>query len=129
MFDRPRADSSGVMGFDETAAADFAHVLIQIERLGVAIDPSPLVEALRPALLKRPVLTRAELHVVWYAKERHRMDSIVVKATDLFPHGEPERVKLATGYRAEIYRDRSGVIETVEVRAPKYRRPRWRAAA
>ena len=124
VFARPRARSNGVMGFDETSAADLAYILIQIERLGLGIDPSPLVEALRSSMLKRPVLTRSELHVLWYAKERHKMEPVTVEAASALVCLGSERVVLSTGYKVDLWRDKAGEVGSITVKAPKHRRMR-----
>ncbi len=122
VFARPPARSGGAVGFDETAVADLAYLLIQIERLGLGIDPSSLVEAVLPPLRKRPMLTRSELHVFWYAKERHRMEPVTVETVSPPIYLGPERAKLATGYRIDVWRDPAGEVGSITVNAPKHRR-------
>ena len=124
VFDRPKAGSGWAMGSDETAAADVAFILIQIERLGFAIDPSPLVDALRPALLEQQVVTKSDLHVLWYPKERHRMEALTVGTPDTKVALGDERTVLPTGYKVDLERNRAWELLSFTVAAPKYRKPR-----
>jgi hypothetical protein len=58
--------------FDHLSLADAAAITMELERMGFDVDPQPTIDRIRPALLKKKMLTRAELRVLWYPKERHR---------------------------------------------------------
>ena len=127
-FRRPRSRSNCVGGASQLRVEDCAALLTLMERCGLPIDPAPLIEALVPLVKRKPVVSKAELHVLWYAQERHRMDPVVFLATDGTTSGrrDPETV-LLTGYRAQIAFRQDGQPCRLEISKPK--RGRARVAA
>lgn len=103
-YPRPDGRSTAVLGVEQIAAADVAHLLIQLERLGFAIDPAPFCAALLPALKARAYLTTAELAVFWHEREKHRTQPLVVAAgRDLAWSKPAETLRTAAGYRVEMF--------------------------
>lgn len=128
VFTRPRSGNGEVYGFEETPAPDLAFALIQVERLGVGIDPSPLVEALRPGIVKQKLVTTPDLHVLWYRDERHKMPPVVLSSDGLRPRTSDKRAVLSTGYKVDVWRDADGAVAELTVSAPRHRRKaRWAA--
>lgn len=124
-FYRPRRKGGDTMGFECLRLEDAARLLVTIERMGLAINPEPLVRAVAEPLAKADRLTVAELDAYQYAARR-------LKWPPLLLDGAPERILRAcsrdrhrtpAGFRAEAWRDLDGAIVRIEVRAPRYRSP------
>ena len=122
-FARPGARSRMALGTNYVALPDVAGLLIKLERLGLAIDPAPLVEALRPRLAVKPILTRSELDIWWFNRERHRGESVTLVGDEDGVVGASE-VRTANGYLAEAWIAADGRAAQLWVRAPRYRRRR-----
>jgi hypothetical protein len=60
-------------------AEDIAVWIMEIERLGFTVDPVPLVEALRPRIM-RQFVTNSELAIMWYKRERHKNEPLLLKS-------------------------------------------------
>jgi hypothetical protein len=63
------------------------------------IDPTGWVEAIRPSLMKREILTSSELRICWYPREHGRMDCKLDHVE--WPDGVPEKFDTANGRRVE----------------------------
>lgn len=114
-----------VLGAERIAAADAAHMLILLERLGFAIDPTPLCTPLLGSLKTRPYLTAAELAVLWHGRKRHRLEPLEVSADTSPAWGEPDRtLRTAAGYRIEMFRGDDDRPTALKVTAPGRRRKR-----
>lgn len=106
---RPTGHRASVAGVERIAAADAAHLLIHLERLGLAVDPAPFCAPLVPVLGARPYLTAAELVVFRYDRERHRMDTLTVSAGPDLPRRDPDAMlTTAAEYRVAMFRDAEG---------------------
>jgi hypothetical protein len=55
------------------APTDVVGLMIWLRYWGLPVDPGAWVQALRPSLLKRNLLTEGELRVYWYPREWRRM--------------------------------------------------------
>lgn len=122
-FARPGARSRMALGTNYVALPDVAGLLIRLERLGLAIDPAPLVEALMPRLAVKPIFTRSELDVWWFHRERHRGEAVTLVGDEDGVEGAAE-IRTAAGYRAEAWLGADGRATQLWVRAPWYRRRR-----
>lgn len=111
VYPRPKGRSSAVSGVERIAAADAAHLLIQLERLGFAVDPAPFCAPLLPALVAMSYLTAAELAVFRYDRERHRMDTLTLSAGPDLPKHDPDAMlTTAAEYRVAMFYDAEGRI-------------------
>ncbi|MGM4922756.1 hypothetical protein AB8A31_07600 [Tardiphaga sp. 804_B3_N1_9] len=119
----PKARSSSVSGFHALAAADVAELLIQLERLGFALDPMPLVEALMPSIKSLRRITEAQLSILWFAKNRHKMapQALEVEGRATFAT-KIERLRMSSGYKAELWWGDAGEPLLLSVDAPRFRR-------
>lgn len=125
VFPRPTKLVSYCAGGDEVSAADLAAFLIYLERIGLPVDPSPLVSAIAPAIGLQPMLTVSDLAVFWFARERHRCEPVTFDASppaDAGPRTYQE-VRLPTGYKAAAILH-GEAAQSVTVTAPKYRQRR-----
>lgn len=100
---RPRSGENEAMMFDTLSAAELAFLVIELERAGFPVDPSPLVEQLRPSLKRQEMLTAVELDLWWYPSQRSK-GLIVLDGYD----GPVESVTVAKhttalGYRVEAH--------------------------
>lgn len=124
VYDQPKRGDDDVIGFPALCSADFAYLLISLERLGFLMDPKPLVEAIRPDLLKRPHVTEQERQVILYEKQRHRMApmSLHARPAGAFSDLLEERITTSAGYKACLQSTDLGEPISLIVKAPKYRR-------
>jgi hypothetical protein len=110
---RPRARDRLCMLWPQISRADFTRLLIWLECLGLAIDPAPWVELVRPAIVKLPTLTASEIAILWYPRERHRKRTRLAAAPDeLCRRGEVD-LKFShwttiMGYRVQGCHDTAG---------------------
>ena len=72
MYCRPQWRDTSVGGFSHMRAAEFASLLIFLEKLGMPVDPHPFVQLLLPKIKRSKLLTGHELHILWYHKEHHK---------------------------------------------------------
>ncbi len=106
------------------SAADFAHLLIWLERLGFRMELQALAGLLQPSLKTKAHVTESERTVRFYEQWRHRMAPVSIYNNTPPPAGDLKIEKLTTplGYRAELYSVRSGVPLSLTVSAPSARR-------
>lgn len=125
---QPRKRATFASGGHALAKADFIALLIHLERLGLPVDPAPLVEAILPAVRQKAEITFAELRAVWFDRERHRASPVMLVAGG--SHSDEIRTPAthvtATGYRAKMIAGPAGPIQ-LTVTAPG-RRARKAAA-
>jgi hypothetical protein len=125
LYSRPRSYTSSVSGSLYLSTADVAALLIVCERLGFRVDPAPLVEAVMATLLKRKLLTNAELCVFWFGQERHKGEAVSLCAgerREVYLTQVAERtLKTSTGYKVSALVDTEGIPVILQVDAPKYR--------
>jgi len=118
---KPRQNEVGM--FDCISAAQAAYLFIELEALGLPIDPLPLVGKVRDALGKQAMLTRQELRVWWYPQERGRG----VQKVWCEPHAGDVTLRkfvTAAGFKIEAL-EAGGVVFEWSSTGP---RPRRRAA-
>ena len=120
---RPKARSTGVIGFDALRATEVAEFLILLERCGFTTDPKPLVDLLLPQIKVKPLLTRTELAVYWFERTRHKCMPLSLAAEGSLRGMRPvERLKLATGHKVEVWRKDPSFVSGLVITPPKYRR-------
>jgi hypothetical protein len=115
-YRRPTAKAKQVFGAQAMRAEDLAAWLIAIERLGFGVDPSLLVEELRPKIVRQAFVSDSELSILWYERNRHRQDPIVLRG-----FGRPNMLDsfvTKTGYLATVAH-KDGVPIIFRVDAPK----------
>jgi hypothetical protein len=131
VFYRPGRREHQVMGSSHLRVASFAALLIFLERLGLPVDPQPLVQRLRPGLKRGPrLLTSDELHVLWYDQERHKFEITLQAAeTDALP-GKHATLTTVTGYKVWLFSDATGQATRLSVEGSHWRprRPRRKLA-
>jgi hypothetical protein len=123
VYSRPSARSTLATGSIMIAATDLAKLLINLEKLGFAIDPLPLVEALRPAFVKKTYLNESELAVFWFKRERHKSPPIdLISAVAEDRDSTKLTIKRSTtGYTAAYRANKNGAISLI-VDPPRHRR-------
>lgn len=123
VYPRPRAKQATFIGSESVRTADLAELLIQLERVGYAVDPMPYVEQLEPGLHTQDDVTHAELSVLRYKKERQRTVPLGLSIDRPWPETESIRtLTTATGYKLDAWFDGSDQPFHLVIRAPKYRR-------
>jgi hypothetical protein len=120
-FSRPCHSSRSVIGGDGLRAANMAAFLAFLERCGLDIDPSPLVERILPEVKKLQAVSAAELRVLWYAGERHKTDVLLLTAAGEHQHSHEEQFKTRTGYKIDAVFAGEQVYR-LWVFAPRHRR-------
>ena len=116
----PFSNTSEVWGHRAMRATDVAMLVMEIERLGFTVDAEPLVSALRPNLVRRKFLTNSELSVLWYQKQRHHLEPIILRVADARPTTS-KTISTHSGYKAvALLQDEQPVILRID--APKSRR-------
>lgn len=109
-----------VWGYKAMRASDIAMYVMEIERLGFSVDAEPLVTGLRPSLLRQKHLTNSELSVVWYAKQRHRCEPIIITIEGAKPNSSATIIT-ETGYKATALLE-DGKPNALRIDAPKCRK-------
>lgn len=126
VYRRPGARVTGLSGSDRIAVADFADVLMQVERLGFDTDPATLCEALRPSLQAKAFLTNAEVSVYWHDRERHRCEPVMIgTGPNLIIGRDVTTLHTVTGYRVDLYQGSDSQPTDLVATAPRWR-PRRR---
>lgn len=121
---RPTARSSGVVLHDAWPAFEAAKLLIMLESLSFAIDPTELVARLLPAIPKRGYITSAALDVLWHEKTRGK-SRIAFEREDAA--GSIHRYvdhDLPGGYKLTALLSDDEKPLSLTVVGPRYRRPR-----
>lgn len=96
---RPRANQSETWGSEGLALTGMAMLMIELQIHGIAADPQPLVDVLRPALAKQEYLTNEELRIYWHKREHQKM------FTTLTADGaieKPARFTTPVGYKCVL---------------------------
>lgn len=120
---RPRKRANDAYLHEALRAAELAELLIGLERLGFAVDPCTLVEALLPNLRNASTLTKAEAASWFYGRNRHKREPLVLwrdeRLQDIIRPTQTQ--KLPNGYRVEVWTAADGEVTQIRVKAPKYR--------
>jgi hypothetical protein len=116
LLSRDRRSGSGGQG---VALADLTRLLIRLHWIGFNIDPTPLIDKLRPQILKRHRfgLVNSELDIVWFGKFRPPRE--IWLTSPLKSEGEGTSITTATGRRIILYRDRESTPAKLVSLAPK----------
>jgi hypothetical protein len=128
---RPRHGRSFCGRSEGLLAVDVAAALMQLERLGFETEADLLVDALRPALLRRRYIISNELRVLWYPDERGKKEPLCLavskeaRLAEFDGSPKPEKFETRRGYRLQAWSDDKGVIL---LRATKPARRRLRSA-
>ena len=120
---RPRARSNGVVFTEGWTAEDAAALLILLESLGFQVDPAPLVGVLFERLPKRGLITESQLDILWYTRMREKQ-LVRLSAVPKTSHRDVREFVTSSGYKVEVWTNVAGDPVQVEVRGPKYRKPR-----
>lgn len=121
MYYRPRTNDRNAWGCGNgLSAIHLAALLVQLSHWGVRIDPTPLVAAVLPEIKAKKIISEPELRVLWFSKERGRMDIQYLPAE--MPEELWGEVALPEGYRARC--TSAGVM----VASPKVSKAKWRDA-
>lgn len=123
VYPRPRK-SATTCGRKHLGAAELADLLISLERIGYALDATPLVNALLPLICKKDEITDSELAVFDFEARRHKMDSLTFEATDFPGISKFEKRRTPGGHKLEAWLDADGKAFHLTIGAPKYRKPR-----
>lgn len=121
--DRPKMRSLGVIAYDAMSSADAAGFLLDLEKLGFAIDPGLLVQRLRPDIAKKRRVINSELDIFWAPKLRGK-STLALQSDEDWRYSKIARGKFANGYRYEAWVDADGDIYSLTVKGPKYRHRR-----
>jgi hypothetical protein len=122
-YRRPNMRSNGAVGTQSLSAVDAAAFLLDLQTLGFAIDPWPLVDRLRPAIARKTHVTDPELQIFWAPRVKDRGHLVLVSEQEWY-RGEFKRGKLASGHRYEVWLGPEDAVYKLEVKAPKYRQAR-----
>ena len=128
MFDRPRARAMA-LGFSGMTVADFAMLLVELERTGYRIDPTVLTTPLRAQVTRTPRLTEAELQVLWFDKERHKLPSKTFRCREAGAGKPTHEIELDTGYVVDVDRDQEGAPCSLHVAHPRRKKRTQKLAA
>ena len=122
-YDRPERNESDASGSPGVSSEDLAHLLINIERIGYSVNPLMLVTKLLPKLAESSYITDSGLRILWYQKERHKLDGVYfsVKYDEMGQERKMENFKTTTGYKVEVTRKEDDVPIRLMIKAPKYR--------
>lgn len=128
MFRRPKPGESAAWAIEKVQPVEYTGLLIQFERLGLPIDPLPMVEKVLPELRKQDEVTQAGLFCLWFIKEWRCLEPVELVVGDRLPDGIIGRSEHVTaiGYRAELITSAAGPFQ-LTVAPPK--RPASRRAA
>lgn len=96
LFSRPRSGKNEAYGSEGLQLIDMAFLMIQLQRYGIATDPQPLIDALRPTLAKQAHLTHEELRIYWHKQEQGKLFSTLVADGAI---DEPGQFTTSTGYK------------------------------
>lgn len=119
---RPKAKSTGTVAFDALRDVEVAELLIQLERCGFHTEPQHLVDPLRKQVSTKPMLTGAELTVLWFDSTRHKCEPISLTAPGSLAGMLPiERIKLETGHKVEVWGKDAESVQGLIITAPKFR--------
>ncbi|MDB5128341.1 hypothetical protein [Mucilaginibacter sp.] len=124
VYFRPRAISSGAMRFDALRPEYYVYLLIQLERVGLAVDTARYVDIMLPSILprNRKLFSVAELEIFWYKRTRHKQEDVVLytdKSLRYEEYGDP--LKLNSGFTLTLGLDAEDKPFLLMIRAPKYK--------
>ncbi|WP_192250419.1 GNAT family N-acetyltransferase [Mesorhizobium silamurunense] len=125
VYHRPKTRQAMVSGSKSIRAADVASLLIQLEQLGFAVDPAPIVESLLPSVRTTELLTDSELSISWFEKTRHKCAPRTISVERPWPKiRTTTKLTTATGYKIEAWLAADDRPIWLQVSAPKHRRKR-----
>ncbi len=122
-YRRPSIRSNSAVGTQSLSAVDAAAFLLDLQTLGFAIDPWPLVDRLRPAITRKKRITDPELQILWASKTKDRCHLVLMSEREWY-RGQFKKGKLASGHRYEVWLGPNDAVYKLEVKAPKYRQVR-----
>ncbi|MCC6596907.1 MAG: hypothetical protein IT477_10405 [Rhodanobacteraceae bacterium] len=126
VFPRPGKRGAMAMGGEGLSRVDVVALLIWFESVGFALDPEPFVRLVLPQVEKQTWVNKSDLRVLWYKRERHRLEVFWVGP------GCPGRahagLTTSTGYKVEAWLEPGdGAVpraKAIRVKAPRSRRVR-----
>lgn len=117
LFWRPAARDKRASGGPGVSLVAVATLAVHLDRWGLAIDPGALVEATLPAIKAKRLLTQHELTLLWWKRERGRLDLIRFPAE--MPPSERGTLGLPSGYRVAAHA--RGLV----IAGPKVGKRKW----
>ncbi|MBK6435910.1 MAG: hypothetical protein IPF83_08650 [Rhodanobacteraceae bacterium] len=125
-YSRPTVRGGASLGFRSVARPDAVHMLIELKRLGLPIEPRSLVTALVDHVADARTLSASELSAYWYRSQRDKWPPRTIGSEGRTNRSNAirETHRTATGYTVEFWRDADRIPREMTVRAPRYRRPR-----
>jgi hypothetical protein len=123
---RPLARARSASLYEAWSSWDAAGLFIFLEKLGFAVDPRPLVEALKPTIPRKGYIAGAALEVLWYEQGRAK-SSVNIERQDPSPAGRPVKVevhRLRAGYTLCANLDDNGDPVLLTVTGPRHREER-----
>lgn len=124
IYERPKKPGRSAVGWKNLGASELAELLICLERLGYAIDPTPLAKPLLPAIAAKERITDSELEVFGFEACRHKRAPLTVEAAEFPGIRKLAKLRTQSGYKLEAWLDAEGKAFHLASRAPKYRKPR-----
>jgi len=121
IYPRPKHTSESCLGFNSMSSADVASLLINLERLGLGLDPSFLVTPLAQKIKKAKVLNDSELSVFWYKKQHRKMTPPVLVVDPKSIGSMETEIKTNDGFVVELWRDKGETATMIQSFAPKYK--------
>ena len=119
---RPKAKSTGAVGFEALRGVEVAELLVQMERFGFQTNPKPLVDLLLPQVSTYPMLADTELTVFWFERMRHKCGPISLAAAGSLVGMLPiQRFKLGNGYKVEVWGKGDDAVDGLVITASKFR--------
>lgn len=124
LYYKPECPEDEVSGFEGLTAIDTVGLLIDMEHLGLQVDPSRLVTAMTPEIVERSLMTSSELSVLMYQHDREKK-CYVLKAAPNTGDGKISEIrhKDASGYQFTMTW-RGGAAVRLEIRGPRYTEPK-----
>lgn len=119
-YRRPNMRSNSAAGTQSLSAIDAAAFLLDLQTLGFAVDPWPLVDRLRPAITRKKRITDPELQIFWAPRTKDRRNLVLVSERDWY-RGEFKKGKLSSGHRYEAWLGPNDAVYRLEIKEPKYR--------
>ena len=118
---RPSSLSRTDLFFKGMNLSETASLLMFLEACGFDIDASPLIKIIRPNIVRKKILTMAEVDVFRCEQRRNKLIT-TFKANDInWDWGSSKEGKLQNGYKFKADFQKDGEISTLTIIGPKHR--------
>jgi len=121
---RPGARSSNASLNEAWEAVDAAALFIVLEMLSFAIDPTPIVAAVRSSIPKKGYISNAALDVLWYEKRKGKGRITFEREDTIGPLSGHKQHVLRGGYKLIAMLDLEGEPVTLTFTGPRFREAR-----